>query len=314
MKFSEIISERTLADVGVRGGKFYLSARGESMDIEHFLQTGKLVGVQGISSSKYIWREFSPNAGRDLFFVMNANDALKANHLKRIGYDDPDALIANNSKMIGRILSVPDVSKGPSDNLVMGVLQRIPGIKSIQGDLISVGNRALFIAHCLQRGKPMDVEGADPSSFKGNGLQLSSYDDYANLYYQGAKAAGWYGTDFVKFFSPQNRSKWLPGIKAGIISQANVYADESEWANQGGDITVPRSSLIIIAIPKRYMTEEKPVRGRANMTWSNYDDKRWDYYHRLMDAFKTGPYKYKIVDADNTANQLVRSRSKNLPD
>lgn len=324
MKYNEIIAERSLSDVGVRGGKFYLSASGEKMNIPHFVQTGELDGVKGVSSTKYIWADFSPNAGRDIFFVMNAADVLRQNKLKRVGYDNPDALIADNSKMIGRILSVSDVSKGPCDNLIQGVFQRMPGIKEIQGDPIAVANRAQSIAHILQRGRDFednDMQKVDTSKFgdwKSNGLRLSSYDDYANLYYQGAKAAGWYGTSFVQFFAPQNRSRWLPALKAGLIGQANIYADESEWVNEGAHFIVPKSSLVILAVPQAYWNGRpeltkfgfiKKPEG-IGMAWSAFDQKRLEYSIDLVSAFANSDFKVQLVEAGKVSNQLVRTQGK----
>jgi hypothetical protein len=321
MKFSEIISERSLADVGVRGGKFYLAARGEHIDLENFVHTGQLHGVKGVSSTKYIWADFSPNVGRDIFFVMDAADTLRANRLSRVGYTNSDALIANNSKMLGRILSVNDVSKGPCDNLISGVFSKIENIKSLGGDPISVSNRALFIAHNLQRGTMLRgddmFKDVDTSGFGDNGLRLNSYEDYANLYYQGAKAAGWYGTPYVKFFAPQNRNTWLPLLKKAIVAQANIYSDESEWVNDGDTLIVPSSTLVLLAIPQKF--QDGPPEKKDTDTpfthmgrWDDYDEKRWEYYQRLLTAFKNGPYKFKIVEAGATANALVKTRTKRL--
>jgi len=336
MRFSEIITERSLSDVGVRGGKFYLAAEGRHVDIPHFIKTGELPGVKGISSTKYIWNDFGPHMGRDLFFVMPAADVLRQNKMHRVGYDNPDKLIANNSKMLGRIMNIGDVAHAPGDNLVTGVFDKIPGMKrDLRGDPIAVTNRAQSIANMLRRGHDFDAEdrygklfkGVDVGSFgdyKSTGLRLSSYDDYANLYYQAAKAAGYYGDGFAKFFAPQNRSKWLPAIKAGILAQANVYADESEWVNEGSTFVVPKSSTILLSVPKQYWNgkpkmamgfiagpDGKPLpREKGGGTWSDFDTKYLDYYTNLVSAFANSDYKVQLLDANNVSNQLVRARAK----
>ena len=312
MRYAEIIAEKSLEDVGVRGQKFYLSATGKNIDLDHFVQTGELVGVKGISSSKYIWSQFGPDRGRDLFFVMDAPDVLRMNNMKRIGYDNPDALIANNSKLLGRILSVSNIAKSICDNLISGVFQKMVKTVGFGGDPIAVSNRATFIAHYLQRGRDFEDEmfkDVDTSKFgdwKSEGLRLSSYDDYANLYYQAAKSAGWYGKDFVKFFAPQNRSKWLPALKAAIVAQANIYNDEEEWSNEGTSFIVPRSSMIIISVPKQYINPEP----EKNMFWSKYDDERLAYYQELMETLKRSPFKVRVVEEHKISGGLSAYRSR----
>jgi hypothetical protein len=315
MKLVEILVERTLADVGVRGGKFYLSAKSETMDVPHFLKTGELEGVKGISSSRRIWAEFGPGVSRDIFIVMPAQETLRLNHLQRVGYTDADALIANNSKIYGRIFSVADVAKTSCDNMVTGTLKKMSALKGMDqrgGDLNAIMNNTQSIMWKLQREGDFDDErykNVDTSKFgdwKANGLRLSSYDDYANLYYQAAKMAGWYGKGYVKFFAPQNRSNWLPALKEGIIAQANAYSEESEWVNEGTKLIVPRTSQIVLAVPEEYQSPE-PEKDKY---WNAFSDKRLAYYQNLMQMFSQSPFSVKIVDGNKTANSLVGMQAK----
>lgn len=311
MRWTEIINEREFKDVGLRGDKFYLSASDHNLN-DTFFRTGKLEGVQGISSSKYIWQEFSPNAGRSIFFVMDAHEVVRLNEIERIGYDDPDALIADNSRMIGRILSIKDVARSPGDNLISGVFSRAArGIADHYMD--TVNNRAQFIASDLRKGRVpdfknevLDIDLSGFGDFQNDGLRLSSYEDYRNLYYQASIAAGWYGEDFKKFWAPQNRSKNHAAIKAALLAQAKVYAGESEWVVKG-TFTVPQSSLVILSIPEKY---QKPKPEPRPLTWSRFDDEYHERYQILMDKFKKTSFKVKIVDADRAAQGLFKSQVK----
>lgn len=311
MRWNEIINEREFKDVGVRGDKFYLSASDRNLN-HTFFQTGRLEGVQGISSSKYIWQDFSPNAGRSVFFVMDANDVVRLNDVNRVGYDDPDALIANNSQNIGRILSVRDVARGPSDNLISGVFSRAS--KGVEDHyMTTVNNRAQFIASDLQKGRTPDFKGEtfdiDLTGFgdyQSNGLRLSSYEDYRNLFYQASIAAGWYGGAFKKFWSPQNRSKSHEAIKAALVAQANVYSDESEWTVTG-DFTVPPSSLVILSIPAKY---QQPKPDPIPWGWSAFDDEYHERYQSLMDMFSKTSFKVRVLDADKASQGLFKSQVK----
>lgn len=317
MRYQEIITERSLADVGVRGDKFYLSGKGEHIDFDKLFSTGKLDGIKGISSSKAIWGEFGPNMGRDVFFVMNAQDTLRANKMHRIGYNDAEDLVANNSYKIGRILSIKNVAHDQGDNLVMGCFPKQKEFYS--SDPISVQNNAMSIASYLRKGQsPNDryTEGVvDENSFgdyKEHGLRLNSIADYANLYYQGAKAAGWYGKEYVKFFAPQNRRQWYPAISAQVIKQANVFSDEAEWIVDSPEFTVPKSTFIVLAIPAKYMEKPSDEERAQHIPswWNNFDEERYTHYQHVLNQFKNGPYKFKVVDAGKTANQLDRTKAK----
>ena len=313
MRINEILTERSLADVGVRGGKFYLSAKGEHIDFDKFFATGKLDGVKGISSAKSIWSDFGPNVGRDIFFVMSAQDVLRMNKIHRIGYDNAEDLVANNSYKIGRILSIKDVARDQGDNLVLGCFPKQADF--YRSDPISVINNSMSIASYLRKGEDpkQRFPGIDTSKFDlENGLRLNSIDDYANLYLQGAKASGWYGKDYVKFFAPQNRSKWYPAIRDQIIKQANVYASEAEWVVDSPEFTVPPSTYIILAIPAKYMEKPSDEERAKHIPswWNDFDERYYEYYQNLMSRFKQSPYKVKIVDAGKASNQLTALKTK----
>lgn len=312
MRWNEIINEREFKDVGLRADKFYLSATDRNLN-DTFFDTGKLEGVGGISSSKYIWQEFSPNAGRSIFFVMDAHAVVRLNDVERIGYDDPDALIADNSRMIGRILSIKNVAHDPGDNLISGVFSRASkGVADHYMD--TTNNRAQFIASDLRKGRVPEFRGENIKidlsgfgDFQSNGLRLSSYEDYRNLYYQAAIAAGdWYGEDFKKFWSPQNRAKNHAAIKAALLAQANVYADESEWVVHG-EFTVPPSSLVILAVPEKY---QKPKPEPRPFHWSQFDDEYHARYQMLMDKFSKTSFKVRVLDADRASQGLFKSQVK----
>ena len=311
MRWNEIINEREFKDVGLRGDKFYLSASDRNLN-DTFFTTGRLEGIHGISSSKYIWQDFSPNAGRSIFFVMDAHDVVRMNDVTRIGYDDPDALIADNSRMIGRILSIKNVAHDPGDNLISGVFSRASkGIADHYMD--TTNNRAQFIASDLRKGRVPEFRGETFNidltgfgDFQSNGLRLSSYEDYRNLFYQASIAAGWYGEDFKKFWAPQNRSKNHAAIKAALLAQANVYADESEWAVKG-DFTVPPSSLVILSVPLKYQNPKPEPRP---WTWSAFDDEYHERYQMLMDKFSKTSFKVRVLDADRAAQGLFKSQVK----
>lgn len=311
MRWTEIINEREFKDVGLRGDKFYLSAKDTNLN-DDFFATGRLEGVQGISSSKYIWQEFSPNMGRSIFFVMDAHDVVRLNDVNRVGYHDPDTLIANNSQNIGRILSVRNVARDPSDNLISGVFSRASrGIED--HNATTVNNRAQFIASDLKKGREPDFSGekididlSGFGDFKANGLRLASYEDYRNLFYQASIAAGWYGKAFKKFWSPQNRAKNHEAIKAALLAQANVYADESEWTVTG-DFIVPPSSLVILSIAEKY---QKPKPEPKPFGWSAFDDEYHARYQSLMDKFSKTSFKVRVLDADKAAQGLFKSQVK----
>jgi hypothetical protein len=327
MRYTEIIAEKTLADVGVRGGKFYLAVQGQKLDIPHFLQTGQIPGVEGVSATKNIWAEFSPSVGRDIFLIMPAEDTLRLNKMHRVGYDNAEALVANNSRQLSRILSISNIAEQVCDNLIHGVLEKIPGIKKIGqlGDSVGICNNASSIWMNLQKrvdlstvtgysdGKPRfdKVDASSFGNYQANGPHLSSVDDYANLYYQAAKQAGWYGGNFVKFFAPQNRNQWAPLLRAGIIAQANVYSNESEWLNDRSEFTVPKSTTVLLAVPQKYRDgppdeDEKDIFKRMN--WNKYDDERFAYYQSLMAAFANSPYKVTVIESGKASNSLQKAR------
>jgi hypothetical protein len=312
MRFREILPkpllERSFADVGLRGDKFYLAARPEHLN-DDFFQTGILHGVKGISSSKTIWANFSPNVGRNVFFVMPAQDVVRMNRVTRVGYNDPEKLVANNSAIIGRILSIKDVARSQGDNLIYGCFPKL----KIQGDGGTVTNNASYIADLLRKGvapstKYPAVDDASFGDYEANGLRLSSIADYANLYYQAAKAAGYYGTEYVRFFSPQNRSKWYPAVSGAVVRQANVYADEAEWLVPNETLKVPPSTQIVVAIPAKYADPEPADRDK--LWWNDYDDKALAEYQALIAKFKASPFKVKFVEAGKTANQLDNGRAR----
>ncbi len=320
---SEILSERSLNDVGVRSGKFYLAARGEAMDIDKFAATGELDGIKGISSSREIWGDFSPNVGRDMLIIMPAEDTLKINKLKRVQYDDAEVLVRNNSQMLGRILSINNVARNTGDNIIVGVFDKIPGIRKLGYDPASVSNRAISLAHHLRSNKAIDgdsyFQNVDTSKFGNwmeNGLKLSSIDDYANLYYQAAKAAGYYGEAWVKFFAPQNRSKWYPAISQGVIRQANVYSNESEWVNLGGQFHAPKNSTILLAVPAYYY-RGRPVDDSGlfakfadgtTARWSPSDTEKMNYLEHAIDVLSKSSFDLRLVDYAKTANTLVKKQ------
>lgn len=314
MRYRDIINEQSLADVGVRGGKFYLALRGEQIDYDKLLSTGKLDGIKGISSSKDIWADFGPNMGRSVLFVMQAKDVLRANKVHRIAYDSVDDLVANNSFKIGRILSIKDVARAGGDNLILGCFPKQPQFRS--SDPISVINNSITIADRLRRGEnPADrFTNVDPSIFDLTvGLRLNSVDDYAKIYHQGAIAAGWYGKEYVKFFSPQNRREWYPAIAAAIMRQANVYADESEWIVDSPEFTVPASTYVIIAVPANYAGERPSEEERAkhiSSWWSSFDEERYVEYQATIAAFKKSRYKFSVVESGKTSNSLLKAQTR----
>jgi hypothetical protein len=269
--------------------------------------------VKGISSAKEIWGEFGPNMGRDIFFVMSAPDVLRMNKIHRIGYNDADDLVANNSYKIGRILSIKNVARDQGDNLIIGCFPKQKEFYS--DDPILVSNNSMSIAGYLRKGiDPKEkYPNIDTSKFDlDNGLKLNSIDDYANLYLQGAKAAGWYGKDYVKFFSPQNRRNWYPAIRDQIIKQANVFSDESEWIVDSSEFKVPPSTYIILAIPAKYMEKPSDEERAKHIPswWNEFDERRYEYYQNLIAKFNQSPYRVKIVEAGKTANQLDRTKTK----
>ncbi len=318
MRFHEIISERSLADVGVRADKFYLSAKGEQINWDEFLSTGKLHGVKGISSSRYIWRDFGPNVSRDVFFVMPAQDVLRLNKIHRIGYDDAEALVANNSYKFGRILSVTNVARDGGDNMIKDAFPKQDEFR--RADPNSVINNAMSIAMYLRKGEAPTGERFDGvidvasfGDFAANGLRLSSIADYANLFYQASKAAGWYGKEYVKYFAPQNRRQWYPAISQRIVQQANTYADEAEWVVDSTEFIVPPSTHVVLAIPPQFQSGVAPSEEeRESLRWSDYDDKRLAYYNALIDGFRRSKFKFAVVNANKAANSLIGTRTKKL--
>lgn len=312
MRFHEIIAERSLADVGVRAERFYLAGKSEHIDWDKFLSSGKLDGIKGVSSSRDIWKDFGPNMGRDVLFIMPAQTMLRLNKVHRVGYDNVDDLVANNSYKIGRILSINNVSRNIGDNLVMGCFPKQAEFRS--SDPISVMNNSMSIASYLRRGEdPTErFPGVDASTFDwSDGLRLSSVDDYANLYLQGAKASGWYGKEYVKFFAPQNRKQWYPAISAAIIKQANVYADEAEWIVDSPEFTVPPDAHVILAIPQKYQDGPPPEEDKVNSWfWTKFDDERYAAYQTLLNAFKKSRYKFSVVEAGRAANSLLSAQTR----
>lgn len=306
------LNEQSLSDVGVRADRFYLSARGDSIDWDEFLATGKLRGVRGVSSSRDIWKNFSPNAGRDILFIMPAKSLLRMNKVRRVKYDSAEDLVANNSKKIGRILSIKDVSTDIGDNLIVGCFPRTLDI--IDGDRVTVTNAAMGIAfHLRKKEKPSTrYPAVDDSVFDWqNGLQLNSIDDYATLYHQAAKAAGWYGKEYVKFFAPQNRRRWYPAISEAIVRQANVYADEAEWIVDSPEFTVPPDTHVILAIPQKYQDGPPPEDDRVNSWfWSRFDDERHADYQKLLKMFAKSRFKFSVVEAGKASNSLLSAQTR----
>lgn len=306
------INEQSLADIGMRAERFYLSGRSENIEWDEFLSSGKLTGVQGISSSRDIWKNFSPNAGRDVLFIMPAKSVFRLNRVRRIKYDDAEQLVANNSKLIGRILSIKDVSRSVGDNLVLGCFPKQSDFYT--SDPVSVQNNAMSIASYLRRGEDPSERfpGIDSSSFDwSDGLRLNSIEDYANLYFQAAKASGWYGKEYVKFFAPQNRRRWYPAISAQIVKQANVYADEAEWIVDGPEFTVPLDSHVILAIPQKYQDGPPPQENRVkSWFWNAFDDERYANYQKLLKSFQGSRFRYSVVEAGKASNSLLSAQTR----
>lgn len=309
VEVAAIEEAKTFADVGVRGNKFYLAITSRDINPEFFTQ-GILKGIKGVSSSKSIWIEWSPNAGRDMLLVMPADALMRANKITRVGYDDPDKLIANNCKALGRILSIRDVARDAGDNLIQNVFS-YAGFNKVGYGYQGVANKAQFIAHDIRKGRAFDKPEVDMASFgdyQTQGLQLGSYDKWANLFYQAAKASGWEGREFIKFFSKQNRSKWLPMLKTGITKAASIYKSEAEWIvrNPDLDLRVPEGTHIIYAVDPRNVNPPEP----RPITWMNYQEEGVKQAADTIAKLQTSKFSYKIVDALKTNEMLMKTRYK----
>jgi hypothetical protein len=292
MRYHEILNEKSLLDVGVRGNKFYLAARSQWLNLDDLFTNHTIGSIRGISSSRKIWKEFGPNAGRDIFFVMNATSVLKANNVKRVQYDNVNELLKDKSKLLARIYDTNNFETSGGSNIVYGIVRDIFRFHDFTGDdPNTLGNNALSILSRMQQNGTMN---------------LSSLDAYRDLLFQAASKGSWHTRESKKFFAPQNKAKSFPVIQKAIINQASRYDMEAEWM-VSGDFIVPTDTHIIVAFGKEVMD---PINDRD----SNWSIERKKETQAFLERMKSSPYKYSIVDGNKTANMLVKLGIKGLPE
>lgn len=235
---------------------------------------------------------------------MPADAALRANRLVRVGYDNPQKLLANNATVFRRIM--------PMRNVVANVLQRAAKVAMLSGDPIAVSNMADAIMTVAERNGNLDGDRLPTKLDRGSfgkltslGIDLSSVERFANLYYQAAKGTGTYGRAIGQFFAPQNRRKWLPILNDAIVAQASIYADEAEWRNLGQKFVVPAGTQVLYAV------EEKYVQNRPRpLGWMEYEKEAIARYERNVDVLRRAGFKVTIVDYRKTMDSMHAAQAR----
>lgn len=298
---------RSLADVGVRGNKFYLAASSDYLP-DSFAEDRTLPGVKGISSSRSIWREWSPDHGRDILFVLPAEETLRLNKLVRVDYDSVSKLLANNAAAVKRVM--------PVSNFLSSALKSVSRDGNLGTDSINdVINKTITILEefasfgSLSPNTRLPIDRMDVESLRATAtghLSIGNIDEVANLFRQAGLAATSYGKGTAKFFVRQNKRKWRPALEDALLKAIGIYKSEAEWRNLSAALVVPKTASVIYALDAIYMKRPDPL----PLTWSDWREAAFKKHEDNIATLRKSGLSVTIVDRAKVNQSLQSSTAR----
>jgi len=259
------------------------------------LLKGYLRGVQGISASKRVIIDWL-GVARDAMLVMDAKKLLAANKgvLEQIPYDNPEALMADNMRLLHRIWQKKNYTRGVIRNLfeyahaaskesygdVFYQAQRIAFYQDLEyhyGDhpedqikLNSVKDAAKWVIRVL----PKMIEKAEQSEWKSGAYEMKYIRDHLT------------------------EKDWIKLITAGLKKVGQVYGMEEEWIVHGDTLKIPRGSRIFALQYNRPSQEYIDKYRKGEKLPLIYIEDNVKSYLELEDIIKKLKKIYTVIHVD----------------
>ena len=252
----------------------------ESSDDKVFqeLQNHKLLGVSGVSSSRYNVADWL--SSRDCLILMNFNDFIKENDAEQIHYEDASYLTQNGLDIMFRIYN----RKGKDDESYFSVLQNLFPKIALQFQLEaqlysdSRGGQYYFLEHIFNV-----YNSSKFIRYFAKQPRVSSVKDFVDIAIQYIES-GDAQVDYPYQRQPESidYQNITNVIDRGIVTAIKVYRDESEWILKDKELNVPNGSQLIFVL-------------------SSYENMK-DVYENMIDKYRLREsYKINYVDFQNVS-------------
>ncbi len=247
------------------------------------LGKGELNGLRGISDNKQILTNWF-GVARNAAIFMNPEQISDQVDIERIPYEDPDALCANNLKILFRVFDKEKGGKYAAEGVMLNIVQYME--KYLKATEYNLAYQISYYGPSriaeLWRENPTGINSANDltnwmmEAFKKQKYASDAYDP-ANI-----KEAVW------------NALKYI----------GRTYEDEGEWIIQSSALHIPPKSIMLVGVDtnamEKYDEWKKDVESETNLGkwWGN--DSGLKGYDKLITNIKThGIDKYytiKFVD------------------
>jgi hypothetical protein len=257
------------------------------------LSRGELSGVKGISDSKEILTNWW-TVGRNAAVMMSSDKVIDLNDIEQVQYDDPDHICANNMAVLFRLYDQKNDANGRENMMHHMMKDFFVSLRSINPSLERNieyrGAARLMIKHWKENPSPVETAG-DLAKVMYDVLSTSGETKYsmADDYKEG---------DFEH------------ALSLSIVRTAGIYADEREWRVHSPHFTIPKGSVMMVAVDMEVVAgyDEWKIRSQDpnRDTTLDHQNYRYENYGRLMANIEAhnlrGYYTVKIIDQEKFEN------------
>jgi hypothetical protein len=267
----------------------YAGMEDKNDQILNDLGRGELSGVKGISDSKEILTNWW-TIGRNAAIMMSSDKVVEANDIEQVEYSNPDHLCQNNLSVLFRLYSQKQDANGRETMMHRVMDYFLTSLLKVNPHLArSIEYRgALRIMSKKWMSDPEPVETAS---------------DLAAIMYREIST------------NPDTKYSMESDYKEGDFEQAlvlglqhagRIYADEREWIVHSPHFTVPRGSVMMVAVDMEvvagYDEWKKRSQDPDRNTMLDHQNYRYENYEKLIANIEAhnlrSYYTVKMIDAE----------------
>jgi hypothetical protein len=240
------------------------------------LKNHKLLGIQGVSSSRYNIADWLSH--RDCLIVMNFNDFIKENNAEQIQYQDSSYLTKNGLDILFRIYDRKTKDDEAYYSLLQNLFPKIALQFQLESQLYSdlANAQYYFFEHIFNV-----YNSSKFIRYVAEQPRVSSVKDILDIglkYLESGQADIDYPYESKpKVIDYENIEKI---IDRGILNAIGVYRDESEWVLKDNVLNVPNGSQLMFVLSSyenmknvyEEMIEKYNLKDSYKINYVNYKD------------------------------------------